>query len=374
MSRTFAAAIFTLTAVVGGLRAASAETYYVNVLTNDDDAAGTNEPVYITLYGERGETAEFELDKPDHDDLEAGQWDYYKFSHPKDLGRITQVKLRLAGDDDGWGPKMVYVLGPRDPAYPGWKTEGAGPLDPSRQALDFYRFPPGLPFLRNGDELLLKLDERGQRDLATVLPDHYRNWTSRSRKWLYIKSFKCISPSSGINDPALIASHIAAYVPQVGLAFVPHCGEMLSEAYVCFAQGNNDSLGESGEDVLVALDKVFAGADEFYFKVNDRDIRVGHDGGLWTRLDQDDQREVNHKVHLRGLTKIELMEYDRIENDSLGGFIINPNAPVTQAVGGMTAMIAHKANGSIYRMNYYIVESDKPNPRISIEGGRAVCR
>lgn len=352
--------------------------YFINVLTADREDAGTDDEVYITLFGERGQSKRFKLDNridmPDDNDHRRGEWDYYKFKSDTDLGRITDIKLELDGDD-GWTPAMVYVLGPSDPLFPDWRREGAGPRDKGSRRHDFYRFPTNNTELDEGKRtsLTVSLDDRGQQDLAKVVPNHELNWSANSPKWVLIESFKPIAVSAGIGDAARVMGQIGGYLAQAGIESTPYVGDTIGPVIVEVVPSitGDDDWGGVGQSLVEKIDSITAGEDEFYFKVDGKDINTGVTGELYTRLDNNEVRTMNHKFHLNKLVSLELMEWDNISNDSLGGMIFNPNMPANP--DGQVAIIAHHDARSVYEVKYYIVECSGTNPNITVKDGKATC-
>ena len=82
-------------------------TYTVTTYTYNIVDADTDDDVYISLIGSKGNTTEYEADN-DGDDRERGQTDVYKFSDDADIGEFQCVLMRKSGSD-GWLIEKVYV-------------------------------------------------------------------------------------------------------------------------------------------------------------------------------------------------------------------------------------------------------------------------
>lgn len=358
--------------------------YFINVLTSDRKDAGTDSDVFITLYGSSGKSLRVELDnasglseKIEGNDFRRGEWDYYKFKS-EDLGRITTIELELVGDD-AWRPKMIYVLGPRHSLFPEWRREGAGHVrDASGERYDFYRFDPKEAELDAGGttSLVLHLDDEGKRALGQVSEEQLRDWSPDSKKWVFIKSFRCVSTARGIGDAARVAGLIGGFAAQGAIESIPYAGETIGPVVVEVVQATtrSEDWGGVGVKVVEGIDSVTAGADDFYFKVNGEDVKIGKDGGLYREMNKGDLLPVDYIAHLSGPVKVEMMEWDTLTNDSLGGLAFNPNMSVTTVKGGHHAVVTHKDEGSSYIINYYIVESAVKPGMIEIVDGEAVVR
>jgi hypothetical protein len=83
--------------------------YEVTIHTADVDEAGTNANVFITLFGQCGESPETELDIDDYDDFERNATDRYLVTANQDLGIITSVKIRHNNSEDGSGWMLDYI-------------------------------------------------------------------------------------------------------------------------------------------------------------------------------------------------------------------------------------------------------------------------
>ena len=337
------------------------ETYYVNVKTSKREHAETDDDVFITLYGDTGASLHTQLDNPG-DDFRRDGWDYYRFTGIADLGRVTHVKLEVKGTD-GWRPDVVYVLGPQDARYPHWRREGAGSLDASGSALDFYRFEFKDYDLRRGGtpSKLVGLDERGRQDLAKVSPQQMSYWTANSSKQLYLSRFRALAPSAGVGDAARVMGQIGGFALEQGIQATPYAGELFGDVVTSLISeaAGADDWGALGESVVDVVDGVTAGADDFYFKVNGQIVPTGGAGELAYSLDAGEYVLSDHSTPLDGLVKLELMEWDVFSDDSLGGMVFHPNMRQTGPEGAY-AIIANKAARSIYEVRYHIVDCAVP--------------
>ena len=88
------------------VKLSEATKYTVTTYTYDKDHAGTNDDVYISLIGSKGNTTEYEADNFGRDDRERGQEDIYKFTRA-DIGEFQCVLIRKEGDN-GWLIEKVY--------------------------------------------------------------------------------------------------------------------------------------------------------------------------------------------------------------------------------------------------------------------------
>jgi hypothetical protein len=72
--------------------------YLITVVTGDKLGAGTDANVYLTLYGEKGNSTELFLDNPNRNDFERNQTDTFTIppSQVGDLGAIRRIYLRHA--------------------------------------------------------------------------------------------------------------------------------------------------------------------------------------------------------------------------------------------------------------------------------------
>ena len=78
--------------------------YLITVVTGDKLGAGTDANVYLTLYGEKGNSTELFLDNPNRNDFERNQTDTFTIppSQVGDLGAIRRIYLRH--DNSGFAP------------------------------------------------------------------------------------------------------------------------------------------------------------------------------------------------------------------------------------------------------------------------------
>jgi len=78
--------------------------YLITVVTGDKTGAGTDANVYLTLYGEKGNSTELFLDNPNRNDFERNQTDTFTIppSQVGDLGAIRRIYLRH--DNSGFAP------------------------------------------------------------------------------------------------------------------------------------------------------------------------------------------------------------------------------------------------------------------------------
>ncbi|XP_078056960.1 arachidonate 12-lipoxygenase, 12S-type isoform X2 [Mustelus asterias] len=89
-------------------------TYSVTVATGTTSYSGTNNYIYITLIGEKGESEKTKLDKWLQNDLERGSVDEYEVKSPRDLGSIRWLRLekvRFLVEDD-WFCRYAMVRTP----------------------------------------------------------------------------------------------------------------------------------------------------------------------------------------------------------------------------------------------------------------------
>jgi len=87
--------------------------YLITVVTGDKLGAGTDANVYLTLYGEKGNSTELFLDNPNRNDFERNQTDTFTIppSQVGDLGAIRRIYLRHdnSGTAPGWYVASVTV-------------------------------------------------------------------------------------------------------------------------------------------------------------------------------------------------------------------------------------------------------------------------
>jgi len=87
--------------------------YLITVVTGDKTGAGTDANVYLTLYGEKGNSTELFLDNPNRNDFERNQTDTFTIppSQVGDLGAIRRIYLRHdnSGTAPGWYVASVTV-------------------------------------------------------------------------------------------------------------------------------------------------------------------------------------------------------------------------------------------------------------------------
>uniref|UniRef100_A0A4W3I5Y1 Arachidonate 12-lipoxygenase n=1 Tax=Callorhinchus milii TaxID=7868 RepID=A0A4W3I5Y1_CALMI len=89
--------------------------YRVTVATGTSKYSGTNNYIYITLVGERGESRRVNLDRPFCNDLERGSVGEYEVGSEVDLGAVLLVKLdkeKFLGLEDDWFCLYVTVTTP----------------------------------------------------------------------------------------------------------------------------------------------------------------------------------------------------------------------------------------------------------------------
>ena len=77
--------------------------YQIVVYTGSEENSGTDANVYITLFGENGNSDERELDNPENN-FEKGRADTFSITTGKDLGNITDIRIRHdnSGNKPGW--------------------------------------------------------------------------------------------------------------------------------------------------------------------------------------------------------------------------------------------------------------------------------
>jgi hypothetical protein len=79
----------------------SSNKFKIEVTTGDVTYAGTNADVFITLFGDRANSNQIELDTPGYDNFERGRTDTFNIVLPQHLGNLTRIRIRH--DDSGLG-------------------------------------------------------------------------------------------------------------------------------------------------------------------------------------------------------------------------------------------------------------------------------
>lgn len=90
--------------------------YTIKVKTNGRDDAGTGANVYITIHGERGDSGEFGLDTPGHNDFEKDSEEVFSKT-TKYLGELTKLRIRHdnTGDKPGWFLDYIQIEEKEEP-------------------------------------------------------------------------------------------------------------------------------------------------------------------------------------------------------------------------------------------------------------------
>lgn len=85
--------------------------YEVTVYTGNRESGGTDANVYITLYGETGQTPETTLDDASRDDFEVNNVDKFTIRSSTNLGKIKSVRIRHDnyGKNPGWFLQAIKV-------------------------------------------------------------------------------------------------------------------------------------------------------------------------------------------------------------------------------------------------------------------------
>ncbi|ESO97796.1 hypothetical protein LOTGIDRAFT_208950 [Lottia gigantea] len=94
-----------------------AKTYTVNVITGDKSGCGTDANVFITVFGDRGDTGERKLHQSEthRDKFERKQTDVFKLE-AVDLGKVYKIKIRHDNSllNPSWFLDRIEVLDPED--------------------------------------------------------------------------------------------------------------------------------------------------------------------------------------------------------------------------------------------------------------------
>lgn len=84
--------------------------YRVGFKTGTVDGAGTDADLYVTFYGSKGTSSEYNVgDNPSKDDLEKGNWDYYMVEVTEDVGTLTKIKVRSNNKGKNASYYLEYV-------------------------------------------------------------------------------------------------------------------------------------------------------------------------------------------------------------------------------------------------------------------------
>lgn len=141
-------------------------------------------------------------------------------------------------------------------------------------------------------------------------------------KTLTIISAKCIRPATGIDQAA-------SKLIEDALKLVP---------------GQPVPSGMVGQ-----LDKVFAGQDDFYVKLNGTKVYpVGH---KYKALHSQQTAQINVSAPLTKTLSIELWEYDSVSADDFMGRV---TVPTTATTGKHTQLVPSRAEGSLYEVTYAV--------------------
>jgi len=136
-----------------------------------------------------------------------------------------------------------------------------------------------------------------------------------------IRSVRCISPSSGINNVSRsVAAAIGATVGVVTATVATGAsGGVLIGTYGIAIVGG----ASTGVAAINGLDGVFSGTDDLYVRVGGN--KVWPSGSRSTEVRSQQTVMLNHTTPLTRPTPIELMEYDSVsDDDSLGTLMLRP--------------------------------------------------
>jgi hypothetical protein len=73
--------------------------YTIDIMTGDMPYADTCEQVHVVLIGTKGQSEELELRKSYYDGFAQGQTDSFKLQDIPDLGKLTQIQIKLTPFD-----------------------------------------------------------------------------------------------------------------------------------------------------------------------------------------------------------------------------------------------------------------------------------
>ncbi|KAL5261980.1 hypothetical protein ACHWQZ_G007623 [Mnemiopsis leidyi] len=107
MQETVQLIFFISVVLLGNLKPAVGAQYTVTTYTSDITDAGTDDYVYFSFTGSRGETSEYEADNWGND-RERGHEDTYTFIDSADIGKFQCVFIRKTGSD-GWHIEKVML-------------------------------------------------------------------------------------------------------------------------------------------------------------------------------------------------------------------------------------------------------------------------
>ncbi|UCE07926.1 MAG: hypothetical protein JSW07_07815 [bacterium] len=84
--------------------------YFVRIKTGNIENAGTDARVFLTLFGDKGESIEERLDTPNHDDFVRNATDVFTISTDY-LGELTKLRIRHdnSGDSPGWNLDYIEI-------------------------------------------------------------------------------------------------------------------------------------------------------------------------------------------------------------------------------------------------------------------------
>lgn len=175
-------------------------------------------------------------------------------------------------------------------------------------------------------------------------------------KWLKIQAIEAVSPSAGIGDAARIMGQIGGYLAGASIEATPYFGETLGASTVTLIEeGTGGDMGDLGQAIVEFVDSKTAGADDTYIKVNGRKI-APTDRTSWT-MDKGDYEFASFETPLLEDVRFEIIEYDRISDDNLGGMVFTPDMATTRVTDDHVydiAVIASQDEGSIYNVYYQI--------------------
>jgi hypothetical protein len=160
-----------------------------------------------------------------------------------------------------------------------------------------------------------------------------------------IRSVKCNSPSSGINDVSRTVA--AALGGAVGAATATVAtgasGGVLVGTYGLAIVGG----AGTGVTAINGLDRVFSGTDDLYIRVNGS--KVWPSGSKYREVKSQQTVEVNYTVPLSGSVSIELMEYDSVSDDDSMG-VLTLHLEKLSLPGGRK-WVVQGVDGSVYEID-----------------------
>ncbi len=168
-----------------------------------------------------------------------------------------------------------------------------------------------------------------------------------------IRSVRCVSPSSGVNNVSRAAA--AAVGGAVGGATATVAagatgGVLIGTLGLAIAGGAG-----TGVTVINGLDSVFSGTDDLYIMVNGN--RAWPSSRSYTEVRSQQRLDVNYTTPLTGATSIELMEYDSVSgDDSMGVLILQP---MQLSLPGERQWLVPGTEGSTYEIAVEISVANK---------------